>query len=334
MEQSPLTMQASALLAALGEGLHRTASSLALVDQSGRLQRFYLAARENAVNEGLALPLRVTSIRLLGVSPYSFADISDWLWLLLGPAEPPAIQSAALAAIGHFNAPEVATGLIERWTRIPAALRAEAVNVLLARTERANALLMALESARIAPSELSSVQIERLRTHRDPAVSRRATQLFGATPFPQPGLVERFLPVLRATGSAPRGHELFVARCAACHRLGGEGQAVGPDLAGAKLEGREKVLRAILKPGPARKPEYATVVVATREGEEFVGVAGDQAGPTVVLRQSGGNSVVLPHDNIDSIHPQRWSFMPEGLEQGFSLQDMADLLEYLMTTPR
>ena len=43
--------------------------------------------------------------------------------------------------------------------------------------------------------------------------------------------------------------------------------------------------------------------------------------------------VVLPQVNIADTYRQSWSIMPEGLEAGLSPQDMADLMEYVLSAP-
>jgi len=61
----------------------------------------------------------------------------------------------------------------------------------------------------------------------------------------------------------------------------------------------------------------------------------DENEATITLRQPGDVEVVWPRRNIQSIQPQIWSLMPDGMEQSLTLQAMADLLEYIMmTTPR
>ncbi len=132
--------------------------------------------------------------------------------------------------------------------------------------------------------------------------------------------------------SASHGHGIFLALCAGCHRLGGEGQVFGPDLAGAKVHGKEAILRAILEPNLDVQADYATCVAETKEGESLVGIKTSQNASTLTLRRLGGGPTVWLLADIQSIQTQSWSLMPEGLEQGFSLQDMADLLDYLLTT--
>ena len=80
------------------------------------------------------------------------------------------------------------------------------------------------------------------------------------------------------TGEAKRGHELFFdlnnqKRCAICHRLGGKGTAVGPDLsAGAASKSTDDWMNDILKPGASIAEGFEQTVVTSTAGETIAGV--------------------------------------------------------------
>jgi len=325
------TAQTFALLYSLGEGLRRTHSSLALVDPQARLQRFYTAAFNTMVDGLLAEPVRVEATRLLGVSPYKFSDLSDWLLLMCTPPPSAALQSAAITALGRFDDPMVVPNLLQYWENLTPRNRNHAFTVLLSRESRVPVVVEALVSSRIPVTDLSAWQINFLRTYRDPSVSQRAIQLFGPVPLRRPAAVDQFRPALNRQGVAERGREIFRARCAECHDLGGQGLSLGPDLAGARTKGRDRILAALLEPNADIAPEYTTSIISTKDGEILVGIAADDELPTITLSQPNGTRVAWPRLNITSVHPQTWSLMPDGLEQGLSTQNMVDLLEYIMT---
>ncbi len=323
--------QTFAWLNALGEGLHRTRSSLALVDTQGRLQPFYAQALNALADDTLMTPLRVEAIRLLGVSPYTLADVGDLLLLLLGSGEPQEIQSAAIATLGRYNEPNLAATLLARWPVLTPVLRNEALTALLSRSNRAAAVLAALENGRVGPAELTAAQVNFLRTHPDPAISRRALQLFGPMLRERPEVVKQFMPALRLAGDASRGRRIFIARCAPCHQAGGQGRGFGPNLAGAMVNGKEKLLEAIIEPNQEVRTDYLSYVVETKGGETLLGVVTDDNPATITLSRPNNLPAVWPRANIQLLQAQPWSFMPEGLETGLTTQDMADLLQHLVS---
>jgi len=324
-------LQIFGLLAALGEGLRNTRSSLVMASPQAGLEPFFSVAMQAAIDSFSPPAIRIQAVRLTGVSSYTFADTSDWLLMLCNPGPWPDLRSAAVATVAHYDAPGALTGLLDRWQTFPPFLRNQAVASLLSRRSHVAAVLDAVESGRLPAGDLSSTQRDFLRTYSEPAVSARALRLFGPIAVLRPAVVDLYKPALRLTGIKERGRPTFVARCAGCHQLDGVGQALGPDLVGVKTKGKDKTLLAILEPNAEVPSQYATCVVQTAEGDNLVGVKSDENVSSVTLRQPRGESVVCPRLNLRNLQTQTWSLMPEGLEQGLTTQDMADLLEYLMT---
>ena len=278
-------------------------------------------------------PLRIVALHLLGLSPQNTSDPWDVLQLLLGTGESLAIQIATVDTLGRYDNPAMAANLISRWPDVSQVVRGEIITALLSRTDRVVEVIGALEDGRVKPTELSPAQVEFLRSYRDPVISRRALRIFGPTVRARPLVVEQFKDSLRTAGDATRGRNIFRARCAECHRLGGEGRRLGPDLVTAKLIGKAKVLSAILEPNLEITRDYAAAVVSTGR-ENLIGIVTDENETTLTLRQIGGEEVVWPRRNIQSVQQQTWSLMPEGMERGFTTQAMADLLEYIMSAQR
>lgn len=330
MEPEP----AFVLLDGVGEGLHQLGSSLALVDPEGLLQPFYDQSLAIALDSSFPDSTRIAALALRGVSPFSVTGPGDIFQLLFGSGQSEAVQAAALATMGRYDNPAIATNIIGRWSELSPPLRRQTINVLLARVDRVGDIISALEDGRIAPTDFTSTQVEFLRAYRDGNLRSRALRFFGPSTRGRPGMVERFRGTARVNGLAVRGREIFRERCSSCHRLGGEGVRVGPDLAAGKLQGKERLLSAILEPNAQINPAYITSVVVTRRHENLIGIVEDENPTTITLRQAGGGELVWPRSNIETIEPQPWSLMPEGLEQGLAPESMADLLEYLMTAPR
>jgi putative heme-binding domain-containing protein len=324
------SLSAFACVYALGEGMHRAGHSLAQVESSVQPRDYYTEAVNALENYSLPDPLRVEGMRLLSVSAYTFADLGGQLLLQLSGGQSEAIQSAAIATLGCYDDPRIAPALLQRWGLLTPRLRQDALTALLARSDRTDAVLTALESGQIAGADLSFEQVNYLRTHRDPAIRRRALQLFGPVPWRRPAAVRQFMPALRRPGVPDRGRGIFLARCAACHPPDNEAPALGPELASARIYRPEKLLAAILEPNADVRRDDLAYVVETAEGEVFIGLLRNENAATITLRQLNGLAVVLPRANLQYLQAQPWSLMPTGLEEGLApATDMADLLAYL-----
>ena len=327
-------VQGFALLEALGEGLRRTRSSLALVDPQAALEGWYTTALAAAVDTSVAEPVRTAAVNLAGVSPYTYADTSDWLLLIANPQPFPSLRAAAISALNRYDDPHVLPALVERWNGFSPQLRRIACDGLLSRVNRISPFLDALERGAIPVRDLSATEMNLLRTCPDPGLRERAIRDLGPVPLRRPAVVEQYRSALALKGTWNRGSQLFAARCAECHQAGSSGaRPAGPDLAGARVKGRERVLASILEPSAEINPGYQTVIVETQDGELAYGVRADETSLSLSLLGAGSRATVWPRVNIRSREIAPWSLMPDNLEQGLSAQDMADLLEFLMAMP-
>ena len=145
-------------------------------------------------------------------------------------------------------------------------------------------------------------------------------------------VVRAFQPALDLDGNAQRGHAIYLQRCSPCHSLGGEGFSVGPDLTTIRNDGKAKALVNICDPNREVAANYVAYTVETRSGESLVGIVSDTASGVTVHQPFGKETTVL-HADIKRIESQHISLMPEGIEEGMSPQDMADLLEFVFTAP-
>jgi putative heme-binding domain-containing protein len=213
-------------------------------------------------------------------------------------------------------------------------LRNYALAALLSRSNRALPVLAGLQSGALGAADLSPTQADYLRTLRDAAAGERARLLLGPVPVRRPEAVQRYRPALSLQGSAGRGREIYLARCAGCHQPTGETPALGSNLADARVYGREEVLIAILEPNAGVRSHHRTQVVETVDGECLVGILRAQNPTTITLQEVSGAQVVLLRSSIQRMQEQQWSLMPEGLEAGLTPQFMADLLEYVMSAAR
>ncbi|MGH7969538.1 MAG: c-type cytochrome [Limisphaerales bacterium] len=324
-------LQIFEFLAALGEGLRNTLSSLTLANPDAGLDRVFSAAMESAIDGSSPPSVRAQAIRLISVSSLSFADASDWLVLLCNPQPWLDVRSAAVATVAHYDDPGAVVGLLDRWRTFPPVLRNQAVASLLSRRSHVPAVLEAVEKSRLSVADFSSAQLNFLRTYPDAQVSERANRLFGPLTVHRPGVMDLFRPALRLTGVRDRGQATFSAQCAGCHQASQGGQRLGPNLAEMRPRGKEQLLEAIIEPNARVSEQYATSVVQTGDGDNLVGIKSDDNLSSLTLRQPGGEGVVCPRLNVRSVRTESWSLMPEGLEQGLSTQDMADLLAFLIT---
>jgi hypothetical protein len=129
------------------------------------------------------------------------------------------------------------------------------------------------------------------------------------------------------TGDLAKGQQLYVNRaCQGCHSDSG---ALGPGLSGAASRfSPVDLFRAILFPNRDISPLYRFNEYRLRNGDVHVGRTAFYAADGVVLR-TGAGIVRLDQAEIVSQQASERSIMPEGLLEGLSESDLADLYQYL-----
>ena len=157
-----------------------------------------------------------------------------------------------------------------------------------------------------------------------------------------PWTVDELRPVLAAALAEPgsrdaaRGRRLFgAAGCFACHRVGGEGGAVGPDLSAVAARfGVDEMLTAVVEPDAAISDQYARSTVRLADGDVLTGhvinmTAGQIHLSTDLFRP--GDVTRIDRGLVTSVTPSAVSAMPSGLLDLLDEEEVADLLAWLLT---
>ncbi|HUR59888.1 MAG TPA: PVC-type heme-binding CxxCH protein [Opitutaceae bacterium] len=315
-------------LRALGDGLRRAGTSIEQADTGRKLAAVFAGAAATAADARANAAARLEAIELLGVA--SFAQSREALTASLGARQPEEIQVAAIKTIAHHAAPEVTTILLRGWAQYAPKAKEAALAALVAREDRARALLDAVQQGTIKAAELGAAQVQALAQHKTASIAARAkTVLAAVIPPSRAEVAAKFQPATAATGDAQRGKAHYVGRCSVCHRAGSEGMALGPDLITVKTKGRDALLTAILEPHKEVASQYIAYEVTTKDGNAYSGIIARDDATSLTLKIMGGAEVPLPRSNIKGSTSSGKSLMPEGLEAGLSVQDMADLLTFI-----
>jgi len=316
--------QAFSWAAALASGLQK----------SGAFDRRAFEALFSRALESVALPSRAEAERNAAaelVGDATFAQAGAALFNLLQPSEPASLQRTALHSLRQFTYQSIATRLIALWRGFTPQLRSEALDLMIARAASAQQLLAAMQSGQITAAELNASQKRALLQHPTATVRTLATTLL--TPAEAPSrLFAEYRPALDVTGVATRGRELYVQRCASCHRAGKEGNHVGPDFASVVNSGKEKLLLNIVDPNKEVPPQYLAYTAETKTGEAITGIISSESGASISLLEATGRTNTLLRSEINHLQSQGQSLMPEGLLSGLSHQQVADLLAFIVQT--
>lgn len=193
----------------------------------------------------------------------------------------------------------------------------------------ASLLLNAIQTGGVRPIELDGSVRQSLLRHTDTGIRTRAEKMLQMGPSDRGEIVQRYQPALKLAGDRGRGAAWFGRNCLLCHSLGDRGQAVGPDLAGISSRPVEAILEDVLDPSRQVAPDFVSYSLVTKNGETWTGLVAAENSNSVTLRRAGQPDETIGRDQVREWRAETKSLMPEGLEQGMSVQDMADLLAFL-----
>ncbi len=209
--------------------------------------------------------------------------------------------------------------------------REEAAEAL-ARSKVGGTRLLGLASKGKLPAELRAVIGEHIHRNPDLSVRALAGQFFSRTTAdgqPLPALKE----LLKLKGDAANGRKLVFGRaeCANCHLFSGQGKSVGPDLTGiARRLDRTRLFDSVLNPSASISFGYETWLIETEDGRVVTGFVLGEGDP-VILKDAKGEQHTIPTDKIEFRKRQDVSIMPDLAKGNLSPQDIADIIEFLVS---
>ena len=139
-------------------------------------------------------------------------------------------------------------------------------------------------------------------------------------------------------GEAKRGHDLFFdlnnqKRCAICHRLGGMGTAVGPDLStGVANKSADDLMNDILKPGTSIAEGFEQTVVTSKAGETIAGVKKSETDELIRIYDSEAVPPPLRtfyRDAIRRTTTRSRSSMPADYDRIYTREELHAIVAYL-----
>ena len=218
-------------------------------------------------------------------------------------------------------------------SKTPISVRTVAVSALGRRLDGQKELLGLVTQGKVS-DELKFAFANVLLSSADKSIADEAAKHLSlpatADNQPLPTVAE----LVKRSGDATSGIKVFreADTCSKCHKVRGEGKEVGPDLSeiGSKLS-REAMYVSILDPSAAISHNFEAYSVLTDEGEMITGVLVNRTDESVTLRTSEGIDRTIKQEAIDSLKKQTKSAMPQDLQKQMTVDQLVDLVEYLMT---
>lgn len=260
-------------------------------------------------------------------------DVAVQLLKRVTPQAPPDLAAGFVKAAGNSRAEGIGEAIVSRMKGWTPAVKAEAVNVLLARGDLTKALLAGIEDGILQMADLSLDKKQSLASHPDKEIAVLAKKLLerggGLPNADRQKVLAEFMPLAEQTGDVAMGKEVFKKQCMKCHTHSGEGTKIGPDLTGMAVHPKKELLGHILDPSASVEGNFRTYTVVTLEGQVLSGMLAGESKTALELFDAEAKRHAILREDIEELVASPKSLMPEGFEKQVSKEQMVNLLEFL-----
>jgi putative membrane-bound dehydrogenase-like protein len=140
---------------------------------------------------------------------------------------------------------------------------------------------------------------------------------------------------LSRAGNPEAGRKVFLnaekSLCVKCHRVGEQGERVGPELTGLGSRfSKAYIIESILEPSRTVSPSFESTLVELKSGKALTGVKVVETETSITLVDSEAKRHVIARSRIEATRKQPGSSMPEGLEKRLSEDEFVDLVSFLV----
>ena len=317
-------------------GLQANALTLAGLWNVKKAATTVLAAAKNS-----KLPVPVRAAALEAMVEMKLPAGRELLLDSTARSKPPALRSAAiksLALVDIQSAAQQAAKLFSE-SELTTVDTSQILAAFLTRSGGAEALATALGSRKLKADTARQLLSGLFATGNSDQVLlgllNRSLGSFRKTPDYSKHYVDQLVRDSRRQGNAARGKLLFnTVACASCHKVGGTGGKIGPDLTaiGTTLSA-ERITEELLWPNRQVKEGYSVVRVITAAGKIHQGYQrrtqqSEAAGNLVLQDPASGKLVTVKKQEVDQ-QQTTGSIMPGKLTAVMSESQLLDLIQYL-----
>jgi len=256
--------------------------------------------------------------------------------LLADPAEVMKVRQKAAQLLADSNRDDARKILIARLAQVHFSLATDIASSLARTKPAAEALLAAMESGKVSRQlMLEKTVVDGLRNSQPEKLDARLAKLSEGLP-PADAAIRELIGKRRTTFASAKpdaaaGKAIFAKNCANCHRIGTEGNKIGPELNGIGTRGLDRVLEDILDPNRNVDPAFRSTIVQTADGRVVTGLQIREEGQVLILADKDGKEVRIMLGQIEERIVSPLSAMPQNIAQQLPEADFAALVAYLLS---
>jgi putative heme-binding domain-containing protein len=252
---------------------------------------------------------------------------------LIDPRQPQPVQLAAMEALTQYKTSSIEPILLKRWAGYSPEVRRKALESLLTQEPWTVTLLDAIEAGKVPGNQIDANRRALLMEHRNEAIRIKSRKLFeGDVLGARHEVLAKYRTEMASLkGDKVRGHDVYIRECVACHRLGFRDHPIGPNLVTGSFQDPEALLIDIIDPNRYVSPEYIQYVVTDRTGKTHTGFVKLETATGITLQMGDNVQSNISRQDVAEVRSTGKSLMPDGLEKTINSQEMADLIEFILS---
>jgi putative membrane-bound dehydrogenase-like protein len=247
------------------------------------------------------------------------------------------LGTAARMSLAKFADADVPKALLANWPDRSQEWRAANVNTLTSRAIWAAALLDYVMEHPTVRNDITATHARQIQNLGDETLTQKLTQAWGElrdTPAAKKEELAKWTRLLTneslQKANPAKGKVIFTSLCGACHKLYGEGGALGPDLTGGDRHKLSYLLENIIDPSAVVPADYRVSVIKLKDGRVLSGVIPEKTERSITV-QSQVERLVIERSLINEQNQLPASLMPEGQLQALGEEQARHLFAYLMS---
>lgn len=209
------------------------------------------------------------------------------------------------------------------------------MQTLASRVTFAKELLDAIEKGTLPRADVPLVTARQVLALNDKTTTERLEKVWGkigVASKERAALVKKWKESLTddviQQSDIANGRALFTKHCSACHKMFGEGQAVGPELTGSQRSNLDYVLENVIDPSAVVPREYQMVNFTLNDDRVVSGIVLRETKDAITVRTTN-DTLTIPVADIVTRKQTPVSIMPEGLFEQLKPNEVRDLVAYL-----
>jgi putative membrane-bound dehydrogenase-like protein len=301
---------------------------LSVVFGDGRARDELLAIAANAEADPGARRAALTNL-VRNPTPDLLPKLKEW-------TNDRVLGREAILGLANYDDPGVPDRVLNQWKR-DAVLRPAAMDTLVSRVSYAKVLLDRIAKQELPREAITPFHARQIQSLGDESLAKQLGEVWGEVRDTPEALKTEIAdwkklltPEVITQADPAKGKTTFAGLCGACHKLYGEGGAIGPDLTGSDRHNLDYLLGNIVNPNEVVPADYLLTVFTLKDGRVVSGVVPEQNEKTVTV-QTPVERLTIPADTITKRESMPVSLMPEGLLKTMDEATVKDLIAYLMT---